>query len=365
MLGTGVGEFVFFRIVDQYFSNEIATFGMGLMQRAMKWVSAIALTATTLWTLLVGYRLATGQSRENAMVTITKAARITLIVTIASVVGANGTMLHKTMTDGLDKEIHELFTGQQDSSAAEAIDENLAYTQVAMTAVDAVQVVSDNPEVAQQKARALLFAGLGTASPPMVAGAMLMLYKFTMAFLVGLGPIFILCLAFDATKDLFKRWLFYILGTLFSMSILSVVTGMVLKFMTKVAVAFWATTFILNNPEGLSSQALQQGGIGMLMTLLIITVPTFGAAIWQANLGNFMAFSAFDRGGSAASPGPQGQPAGSYPPPQAQANGSYSPNNNASLPNQTTARVAGAEPSSPSVPAGSLGQAGRNRDLNT
>ncbi|MCD0277409.1 type IV secretion system protein, partial [Xanthomonas melonis] len=99
---------------------------------------------------------------------------------------------------------------------------------------------------------------------------MLLLFKFTMAFLIGIGPIFILALIFDQTKDLFKKWLFYVLGTLFSMAMLSVVTAMVLKFTAKVAAAYWAAQLItLGNAEGLSSQALQQGGIGLVMTVMI------------------------------------------------------------------------------------------------
>ncbi|MCQ2994330.1 type IV secretion system protein [Pseudomonas quasicaspiana] len=46
---------------------------------------------------------------------------------------------------------------------------------------------------------------------------LLLLFKFTMAFLIGVGPIFILALMFDATKELFRKWLFYVSGTLFSM----------------------------------------------------------------------------------------------------------------------------------------------------
>ncbi|RFF36558.1 Type IV secretion system protein virB6, partial [Xanthomonas nasturtii] len=42
---------------------------------------------------------------------------------------------------------------------------------------------------------------------------------------------------------------------------------------------------------------------------LIITVPTIAAALWQGNMGTFLSYTAFN---SAASPGPQGQPAGSY-----------------------------------------------------
>jgi type IV secretion system protein VirB6 len=224
-------------------------------------------------------------------------------------------MLHKTMTDNLDKEIHQLFTGDTDS-AADAIDENLAYTQLALAAVDVVRVSPTDPESLDKKNKALFMAGFGAASPAMAAGAMLLLFKFTMAFLVGVGPIFILALMFDQTKELFKKWLFYVIGTLFSMSMLSVVSAMVLKLSTKVAIALWASKVIMGtDTEGLSSQALQQGGIGMLLTVLIITMPTVAAALWQGNMGSFMHFSAFS-GGGASSPGPQGQPPGSYMPQQ-------------------------------------------------
>ncbi|USI99334.1 type IV secretion system protein [Xanthomonas prunicola] len=312
-----LGDFVFFKLVNDYFNSEIQEFGMDLMGRAMRWVSAIALTVTTLWILILGYRIATGQSRESAMATMIKAGKVALIISFASALGANGAMLHQSMTQNLDKEIHTLFTGKE-GTAADAIDENLAYTQIALATLDAVRVESTEPEMLEKKGRAVMLAGFGTASPPMAAGAMLLLFKFTMAFLIGIGPIFILALIFDQTKDLFKKWLFYIIGTLFSMAMLSVVTSMVLKFTAKVAAAYWAVKFIpFGNAEGLSSQALQQGGIGLIMTMLIVTVPTIAAALWQGNMGTFMAYSAF---GTAASPGPQGQPAGSYMPQHRQNN---------------------------------------------
>ncbi|WP_032699445.1 type IV secretion system protein [Pseudomonas syringae] len=312
----GLGEFVFFKLVNDYFSNEIQEFGLELMSRAMRWVSTIALTVTTLWVLILGYRIATGQSRESAMATMIKAGKVAIIISLASAVGVNGAMLHQTMTQNLDKEIHGLFTGDEDSTASDAIDENLAYTQIALTALDAVRVDPTDPEAIEKKGRAVLMAGFGTASPPMAAGAMLLLFKFTMAFLIGIGPIFILALIFDQTKDLFKKWLFYVIGTLFSMAMLSVVTAMVLKFTAKVAAAYWAAQLItLGNAEGLSSQALQQGGIGLIMTGLIISVPTLAAAIWQGNMSTFLTYTAFG-GAGAGSPGPQGQPAGSYTPRQ-------------------------------------------------
>jgi len=356
MADTGLGDYVFFKLINSYLNHEIDEFGMELMKNAMNWVSVIAMTAVTLWILLAGYRIATGQSRESAMATMVKATKIVVILSIASVVGANGAMLHKTMTDNLDKEIHQLFTGDTDS-AADAIDENLAYTQLALAAVDVVRVSPTDPESLDKKNKALFMAGFGAASPAMAAGAMLLLFKFTMAFLVGVGPIFILALMFDQTKELFKKWLFYVIGTLFSMSMLSVVSAMVLKLSTKVAIALWASKVIMGtDTEGLSSQALQQGGIGMLLTVLIITMPTVAAALWQGNMGSFMHFSAFS-GGGASSPGPQGQPVGSYPQPISR---NSAPSSAEAAQVTTTQRASGVQPQSIPEGRGLMGRANPN-----
>jgi len=346
MADTGLGDYVFFKLINSYLNHEIDEFGMELMKNAMNWVSVIAMTAVTLWILLAGYRIATGQSRESAMATMVKATKIVVILSIASVVGANGAMLHKTMTDNLDKEIHQLFTGDTDS-AADAIDENLAYTQLALAAVDVVRVSPTDPESLDKKNKALFMAGFGAASPAMAAGAMLLLFS----------PVFILALMFDRTKELFKTWLFYVIGTLFSMSMLSVVSAMVLKLSTKVAIALWASKVIMGtDTEGLSSQALQQGGIGMLLTVLIITMPTVAAALWQGNMGSFMHFSAFS-GGGASSPGPQGQPVGSYPQPISR---NSAPSSAEAAQVTTTQRASGVQPQSIPEGSGLMGRANPN-----
>jgi type IV secretion system protein VirB6 len=56
---------------------------------------------------------------------------------------------------------------------------------------------------------------------------------------------------------------------------------------------------------------MQQGGIGLLLTVLIVSVPPMAAMFFQGTLGNFLTYSAFatQRGNA---PGPQGQPPGSY-----------------------------------------------------
>ena len=298
----GIGEFAFFKLVNDYLSVKVDEFGLALMGQFMAWATGIALTLVTLWILVAGYRIVTGQSREPMIALVTSLTRIAVIVGVATTMSVFGGDLHQVFTNDLDREVHGMFTGDDGRSSADAIDENLAYMQVALSAIDAVQIVDDDQQMYDEKVRAMLFAGFGTASPPMTAGAMLLLYKFTLALFVGLGPLFILCLIFDQTKDLFRKWLMYGLGTLFSMAMLSAVTAIALELASRVAVALWmakAVNGILGTDvEGLTTQAMQQGGIGLLLTVLIVTVPPAAAMFFQGTLGGFASFSAF--GGNAA-----------------------------------------------------------------
>jgi type IV secretion system protein VirB6 len=155
----------------------------------------------------------------------------------------------------------------------------------------------------------------GFGSLLIAPGTTRLLYQFAMAMIVGFGPLFILCLIFEQTKDLFRRWLMYGIGTLFSIAMLYVVTSIVLYLTVNLAGALWSATLINSitgqGGEGYSSQAIQQGGIGLLMTVLIISVPPMASMFFQGTLGNFMPYAAFGAG-AVSRPGPQGQPPGSY-----------------------------------------------------
>ena len=213
----------------------------------------------------------------------------------------------------LGSEISQLVSGED--SLASAIDKNMAATQLSLAAIDTVQIPPGDTESASSKARAQAFATFGTASPAMAAAAMLLLYEITLALVIGLAPLFIMCLIFEQTKGLFRKWLLYGIGTLFSMGVLAFISSLVLQLTLKVAEALW-TAKIINGitglgAEGFTSQSMQQGGIGLLMTVLIISSPPLAAMFFQGTVGNFMHFSAF-AGGMASRPGPQGQPPGSY-----------------------------------------------------
>lgn len=308
-----MGNLVFFTLIYQYLKYEINVAGLNIMQNMMTWISAVAVVLVTLWVLFQGYRIVTGQSREPMMALVTNMARIALVVTVATTMSVFGSNIHDLFTNQLSTEINQLVTGS-DATASESIDQNLAYTQAALIAIDsAAQVPTTDVTGAMARSRALSFATFGTASPPMAAAAMLLLYQFAIALVVGLGPLFILCLIFDQTKELFRKWLLYGVGTLFSMAVLSLVSAIVLKMTLSVAEALWASNFIQSlaggNSVGLSTQAMEQGGVGLLMTVLIVSVPPMAAMFFNGTMGNFLYYSAFGRAGL---PGPHGEPPGAY-----------------------------------------------------
>ncbi|MEP6898067.1 MAG: type IV secretion system protein [Rhodanobacter sp.] len=310
-----LGDYVYFALVYKYLQKEITTFQDNVLASMMSWASAIALVLITLWIMIQGYRMITGQSRGSMMAMVMNMARIAIIVTAATSMSIFGGSLQGLLSANgeLGSGISQMVSGA--TSPIDAIDRNMAATQLTLAAIDVVQVAPGDTQSVEQKAHAELIAGFGSAGPAMAAGAMLLLYQFTMGLFIGLGPLFILCLIFDQTKDLFRKWLMYGIGTLFSVAMLCVVSSMVLKLTENVAAALW-TASIVNSitglgAEGFSSQALQQGGIGLLLTVLVISVPPLAAAFFQGTVGNFMPYAAFG-GGATSRPGPQGQPPGSY-----------------------------------------------------
>ncbi len=298
-----VSDFLYFRLVYNFLTDQINQFGLSLMDNFMHWVAGMALVLVTIWIMIQGFRILTGQSHANLMEFVMNGARITLIITAATTMSVFNTNIYSFMTQSLPAEVNGLFTGN-DTSPAETIDSNLAWTQLAMAAIDTVQTAPDDQQSIGEKSRAQMLATFGTASPPMAAGSMLLLYQFALALFIGMGPLFIMCLIFDRTRSLFDKWLQYGVGVIFSMALLSFISSLVLNLMLRVAAAYWTASTIntLTNQgtEGFTSQSMEQGGIGLMMTVLIISVPPIAANFFAGTLGSFMSYSVFGGAGARA-----------------------------------------------------------------
>ena len=316
---------VFFKLVNEFLQSEIDRFGIELLGRTLRWIGVIALSAMTVWIMLQGWRIVTGRSRDSLMALVSDSLRATLIVGIATGMTFGGPRIFEFLSNDVNAAITAVVTGR-DTNAYDDIDRSLAYMQVALSSIDSLDV-GQSEIVNEAKNRNLWFTGIGIAGPAITGGAMLLLNKVAMALFIGLGPMFILCLLFEQTKQLFNKWLFYGIGTMFSLALLSVMVAIALKMVLAVAAAFWVGRFTGATTEGINSMALQQGGLGLILTVLIVTAPPMAAAFFQGMLGAFTPYTAFSSdGGAAASrygrwsggnsypPGHGGNPGGVLPP---------------------------------------------------
>jgi type IV secretion system protein VirB6 len=275
-------------LIYNWIETQISDFMGAVVKNTTDWATALAMMLVTLWILIQGYRMITGQSRDSMMALVVNMIKVAVIVTATSTMSFMGNDLRTWFTTDLSRGINQLVTGS-DSDPSKDIDQNLAYTQLALGAIDGMQ--TSDPFDIQDKGRTALIATLGIAGPPMTAGALLLMYQIALALFVGLGPLFILCLIFEQTKPLFHKWLMYGIATLFSLAVLNFVVSLVLGLTLRVAAALWAASVINNivgqSAEGFSNQALEQGGLGLLMTVLIISTPPMAAAFFNATIGAF------------------------------------------------------------------------------
>ncbi|WP_223497271.1 type IV secretion system protein [Stenotrophomonas indicatrix] len=323
-----IGDFVFFRSILSYLRKRIDDFGIELLGNMMAWVGGIALTLMTLWVLIQGFRIVTGRSRDSMMVLVTNMARAALIVSVATSMAMFGGSLKNFLIKDVKNEITYVVTGKNDLPE-DQIGRSLAWMQVGLSSINAIKVLDDG-NLRDDKNRALWADGLGTGGPAVTAGSMLLLYEVALALFIGLGPLFILCLLFDQTKQLFQKWLLYGIGTMFSMVVLAAMISIALDMVIRVSAAFWTSALVdkyLLDPNGsvdMTSQALQQGGMGLILTTLILTAPPMAAMFFQGTLGGFVADSQIGGSPVAAAPSANGQPPGSYTPAAPAASGTQS-----------------------------------------
>jgi type IV secretion system protein VirB6 len=254
----------------------------------------------SLWVTIQGYRIVTGRSQKHMMGLVVDSLHNVLIVGIATSMAAGSSQVYWAITDGMSSEIATVVSGNG-SDTFQSIDDNLALMAGAMGTIDAFDS-GGNTGTESAKNQAMWFTGIGIAGPAVVGAALLLLNKIALALFVGFGPIFILCLMFRQTQSLFSRWLLYGIGTLFSLAVLSVMVSITMRMIAAVAAAFaaqyeLATQVNVGQVGSINSMALQQGGLGLLMSVLMIMAPPAAASFFQATLANFAASSSFGQVG--------------------------------------------------------------------
>src|SRR5690606_6113313 len=158
----GLPNMIFFAEINDFLDDElIGEYLPNLGARVLRVLGGVGITLLTLWIMVQGYRVVTGQSRESMMALVVSSLRATFIIGIALGVAISWGPIYQALTDGLTRTINETMTGDEDAEGSYGnIDRTLAIMQVALSAIDAVDV-RDDIVTQSQKERALWFTGVG------------------------------------------------------------------------------------------------------------------------------------------------------------------------------------------------------------
>ena len=193
------------------------------------------------------------------------------------------------------------------------IDKSLTVAQASMAFINQIDT-ADNPNIAAQVERAKLFAGAGAAGPGIVTGTMLIIYRVAMALFVGFAPFFILCLMFKKTTPYFTKWLNYGLATMFSSALLAAMASISTDLVKIIAESQYkyskiaSVTSIITGESvsGIFNSAMNQLGLGLMLSTVLIVVPPMAGAWFNGMMGGFVSYNHFGgwNGSNATAPSP-------------------------------------------------------------
>ena len=301
----------FFILIKTYVEILIMKFGdRGLSALSTVLIPSL-MSMVTVWLMFEGYRILNGQSREPLNMFLWRGAKMVVIITVASWIMNNPTGLRDWISEHIKNPIASVIVGGEYASPEAMVDSSLLLMHLIMGAFGSLQAATSNDN-GSAFSNFIMASGVAQGAPAVVAGALLLLNEIALSLAILTAPAFILCLLYDPTKQYFQGWLKFFLGSLLTMAVLSVMVTIGLKVMlvyaTKILGEYGVEAMMAksaNSTEsrpGIAQITIMQGGLGLMMSTLMITAPLLVGNLIGSSLG-FNAYSPFGNGGARDSDG--------------------------------------------------------------
>lgn len=272
-----------FSSIRGYIVDLIHQFGYAGMARAYGLAVAVGTVMLTIWFMWQGYRIATGQSRDSMQAMLMRAVTVITMLSLAQGMALFGQELSTFIVDDLRNSIARVITGNDYHDPADMISRAITQMLVLQTALDVYQANGAGAASNISMANFLNFStGLSQSMPALIAGGLMLLNEIALHLCLVVAPLCILAYIYEPTRFLFVNWLKFTIATLFSMVIISVVTVIALRAIIVLIAALLAMDLGNGIANGLGVNASLQlrdiatlsGGVGMLLTMLLLSAPS-------------------------------------------------------------------------------------------
>ena len=296
-----------FEQIRDYIVDLIGQFGYAGLGRMMAFAGAVGTVWLTIWFMVQGYRIATGQSRESLHVFIVRAISVTAIVAVAQGLAIFGQDLASLVLD-LRNSIALAITGGEYEDPSKMVGKVLTGMLTLQVAMDLAPVLGPSSGNTLNMANTLSFiTGAGQALPALIAGGLMLLNEIAMHLCLVMAPLCLLAYVFEQTRFMFVTWAKFTVNTLFSMVVITVVTVIALKATIMLGTALLAMdgvssglafASVTTGTLYLRDIATISGGLGMLLTTLILGTPPLMTNFFSGQVGAI--FSGYNQVGSVA-----------------------------------------------------------------
>jgi hypothetical protein len=229
----------------------------------------------TIWVIYQGFMIISGANRQPILGLAFKTGKMVLILSLVALVAANSPVIADTVLD-----FQALVTAivvDEGTDVYRTIDINLALAQVFNALIDGF--VGGAQANAEGKSLTQMAGLVGQSGPAMLVSVMAIMAEISITLAIMLAPLFLFFLLFQQTATMFWSWAKFLLGTMFSLAVLALVSGILLKMMMMYGATVLAGFFLNASAMGsvvsvdVGGSAMRMAMLGALSTALLVMIP--------------------------------------------------------------------------------------------
>lgn len=271
-----IDDAVFMCSIREYLIDDmlIGTYRELVASRLGTALAYLSTAIMTVWVMVQGFTLISGTNRQPVLALAFKTGKMVFILSLVTLLSTKSPVIADTVLD-----IQGLITAAivgEGNDVYQIIDFNLALAQVFNVLVNSLvggQQVGANGNVLTS-----LSGMIGQSGPAMLVSVLAMMAEISITLAVMLSPLFIFFLLFQQTASMFWSWAKFLLGTMVSLAVLALLSGVLLK-MTMFYGGSVLAAFYINGALGdagsidMANSALRMSAMGVLSSMLVMLIP--------------------------------------------------------------------------------------------
>lgn len=292
-----------FQFIGESVDAALASFVMATAQSVISAIMPIATLGATIYFSILGYMMIAGRLQGPGSAVLIQAVKFIVISAIALSAGGYNAWVVDVIR-GLEDGLAAAFSG----TAGEA--PMSVYATVDTTLGRGWEIAAQLWEQAGNRGLSEISMGIGelvnatvialaTLVVGIPAGAMIVVAKATLTLLLGVGPLFVVCLMFPVTARWFEQWVAQVMTAVFTIAL----TAAVAAFLMKIFAAFIGNVDITGEQNTLFT-ALSLTVLSVVILMLLYRVGGIAAGLAGGVSAAAITFGHMARGASSAASAP-------------------------------------------------------------